>query len=272
MWTSHSVSMEPVTEPSRGAMFSRVTHGWKEIAMRSLINIAAIAIFQALVGCAADSTLPATPGDPYESTNRQVLEFNQSVDRNVLKPVAVFYTHALPTPIRHGLRNVLFNLNRPVTFANDVLQGQAIPASQTLGGFAVNSTLGIGGFFDIAVDMDIPEHTEDFGATLALYGVGEGPYLVLPFIGPDNPRDAFGQVVDIFFDPVTYLNFAGAIYWSGGRASLCITDLRSRDIRSLDEVEASSVDLYAAIRSLYRQHRQFITRKGAPVVADLPNL
>jgi phospholipid-binding lipoprotein MlaA len=240
--------------------------------MRALTNIAAIVILQGLVGCAADSTLPDMRNDPYESVNRQLFEFNESLDGDVVRPVAVFYTHALPTPIRHSLHNALFNLNRPVTFANEVLQGEATRASQTLGGFAVNSTLGIGGLFDVAADMDIPEHTEDFGETLALYGVGEGPYLVLPFIGPDNPRDALGQVVDVFLDPVTYLTFVGDIYWSGARAGLSITDLRSRNIRSIDEVEASSVDLYAAIRSLYRQHRQFLTRKGTPVVADLPDL
>jgi phospholipid-binding lipoprotein MlaA len=136
----------------------------------------------------------------------------------------------------------------------------------------MNSTFGIGGLLDPATAAGVPYHEEDFGQTLGTWGVGEGPYLVLPFLGPDPPRDAAGQVVDIFFDPTTYISLREHFLWSAGRRTLEIIDLKSRNMDLLSGIERSSVDYYASVRSLYRQKRNNDIRNGQPDVKDLPDL
>ena len=223
-----------------------------------------------IAGCAT-APVGTDENDPYEATNRQVFELNQSFDRNFAKPVAVFYNDTVPEPARDGVHNFLTNLDLPVTFANDVLQGEVTRAGETLGRFTVNSTIGIGGLVDAAGKIGIPEHDADFGETLAVYGVDEGPYLVLPLVGPSNPRDAFGTVADIFLDPTTYITFRSSIYFQLARGGLDVLDLRARNVDTLDEIERSSVDLYATMRSLYRQHRQAEINHGKPNLDNLPN-
>ena len=139
-------------------------------------------------GCASTTTATSDPSqnDPYESFNRQMFEFNDRLDRNVALPVAKAYVKVVPEPARDGLHNILDNLNTPVTLANDILQGEPKHAIQSLGRIVVNSIIGIGGLVDVATPMGIPAHEEDFGITLALWGVDEGPYLVLPLLGPSN--------------------------------------------------------------------------------------
>ncbi|HTQ14146.1 MAG TPA: VacJ family lipoprotein [Rhizomicrobium sp.] len=231
----------------------------------------------ALGGCASTDLPPAQAAvaeqanDPFEPMNRAVFNMNQGFDRHVLLPVAQAYVDVVPDPARESVHNFLENLDLPVTFANDILQGEFTRAGQTLGRFSVNTTIGIGGLIDVASDFGIPDHSEDFGQTLGTWGVGEGPYLVLPFFGPDPPRDAFGQVADVFMDPTTYIHIRGHIYWSAGRELAEAVDLRSRNIESLESIERSSVDYYASMRSLYRQHRNNEIRNGKPDVQDLPN-
>jgi phospholipid-binding lipoprotein MlaA len=226
-----------------------------------------------LAGCA--STAP--PGavdqnDPYESFNRQVFDLNEKLDRNVALPTAKFYVRAVPEPLRDGVHNGLTNLSEPVTLANDLLQANGLHAVQTLGRVVVNSTIGLAGLIDVATPMGIPAHDEDFGETLAIYGVGEGPYLVLPLLGPSNPRDAVGHVVDIAFDPLTYIGMREKGWWTGGRNFLGIVDERAQNINTLDEVQRSSLDLYATLRSLYRQHRAAEIRGDKPDLQNLPNI
>lgn len=231
----------------------------------------------ALCGCATDQT-PAQvaeeqqANDPLEPLNRQVFDFDQKVDQHLLLPTARAYNDVVPEPARDSIHNFLTNLNLPVVFANDVLQGNFDQASKTFGRFSLNSTFGIGGLFDWATGAGLPYHDNDFGLTLATYGVDEGPYLVLPFLGPDPPRDAIGQVGDVFLDPTTYIQIRGHFYYSAGRYVLRVIDMRSRNIDSLEGIERSSVDLYASVRSLYRQHRNSQVNGGKPDVRDLPNL
>ena len=206
-----------------------------------------------LCGCASD---PASFGDPFEQTNRSVFAFNQKIDRNITRPVAVLYNHAVPQFARDNLHNVLSNLDSPVTLANDVLQADVARASQTAGRIAINSTLGLGGLVDLASRMGIPAHETDFGETLGSYGVGGGPYLVLPLLGPSNPRDFAGSVVDVFFDPLIYGKWRGATGLRTGHESGDILDLRARNIDTVEELQQSSIDFYAAVRSAYRQHRE----------------
>ncbi len=216
-------------------------------------------------GCTASKDPEAiAQNDPYEPTNRAIFAFNTRVDNAVAKPVAKFYNHAVPQSARNGVHNFLTNLGKPVTFGNDVLQGEAERAGQTVYRFAVNTTLGVGGLVDVASMIGIPEHDEDFGQTLGTYGVGEGPYLVVPFMGPNPPRDLFGNVVDLFMDPTTYITFHGSDTWYAVRAGVSILDLRARNVDTLEQIERSSIDMYGSTRSLYRQYRNSEINNGKP--------
>lgn len=237
-----------------------------------LRNLAAALLAFTAAGCA---TAPNGPGadqnDPYEAQNRKVFELNQSLDNNFMLPVAKGYVAVVPEPARDGIHNFLVNLDLPVTFANDVLQGEVNRAGETVGRFTVNSTVGIGGLIDVAEKIGIPEHKSDFGETLAVYGVGEGPYLVLPLLGPSNPRDAAGYAVDVALDPSTWISWRSSTFFKLGRGALDLVDERSRNIETLDELERSSVDLYATLRSLYRQHREAEINHGKANIENLPN-
>ena len=239
--------------------------------MRGLIPALGAALVLLLSGC-ANVDDPSGANDPYESFNRQVFDFNRQVDHAVIKPVAEAYVAVLPEPARDGIHNFLTNLVLPFTIANDVLQGEITRSSETVARFTVNTTAGVGGIFDVATNMGIPYHSEDFGQTLAVWGLQEGPYLVLPIVGPDPPRDVVGQVVDIAFDPMTYASFRHKFWYSAGRAVLSGIDLRARNLDSLASIERSSIDFYASVRSLYRQNRNNEIRNGAPDVTNLPNL
>ena len=246
--------------------------------MRGLIILLVIAgAGFALSGCAGDQTPvqaaeAQAANDPFEATNRQIFDLDQKFDHTILKPTAEAYNDVLPEPARDGIHNFLSNLNLPVVFANDMLQGDFDQASKTFGRFGLNTTFGVGGIFDWATDADLPYHENDFGLTLAAYGVDEGPYLVVPLLGPDSPRDVTGQVADVFMDPLTYVKYRSDFWWGAGRYTLNIIDLRARNIDSLEGLERSSVDLYASVRSLYRQHRHAQEHGGKPDVQNLPDL
>lgn len=220
-------------------------------------------------GCASSSNPESiAQNDPYEPTNRAITNFNSKLDTYVAKPIAKTYNFIVPQPARTGVHNFLVNLNKPVVFGNDLLQGEGKRAGQTIARFSVNTTLGIGGLVDVATMMGIPEHDEDFGQTLGTWGVGEGPYLVLPFLGPNPPRDLAGNVADIFMDPTTYIKFHGSDTWYAVRSGVAIVDLRARNIDTLDQIERTSIDVYATTRSLYRQYRNSEIRNGMPDTSD----
>jgi phospholipid-binding lipoprotein MlaA len=240
--------------------------------MRAVNFSLAAGAFLLLAGCATDNPTSLAANDPYEPMNRKIFEMNQATDRAIIKPVAEAYVEVLPEEARNGVHNFIVNLRLPITFANDVLQGEFERGGETVARFGINSTVGVAGLFDIASDWGIPFHTEDFGQTLAVWGVDEGPYLVVPFYGPDPPRDLTGQVVDVFLDPFTYVNLREHIWWSAGEEVVRAVDLRSRNLQSLEDIERSSVDLYASERSLYRQHRNTEIRNGKPDMENLPNL
>jgi len=235
--------------------------------MKRVIGIVLLAGLVA--GCATNKDPEAiAQNDPYESTNRAIFDFNMKVDRNVAKPVAKFYNHAVPTFARDGLHNFLTNLDKPITLGNDMLQADGPRVGETLCRFTVNTTLGVGGLVDVATMIGVPDHTEDFGQTLGTYGVGEGPYIVVPFMGPDPPRDIAGDVVDIFMDPLTYINFHGSDTWYAVRAGTEVLDLRARNVDNLEQIERTSIDFYATTRSLYRQYRNAEIRNGKPDTGD----
>jgi phospholipid-binding lipoprotein MlaA len=189
-----------------------------------------------------------------------------------LRPVVVFYNRAVPRVARDGTPDFLSNLDSPVTFGNDILQGETDRAGQTLSRVVVNSTLGVGGLVDVAARIGIRGHEEDFGQTLAVWGVGEGPYLVLPLAGPSTPRDLTGSLADIAMDPLTYAKWRNSAAYLMARDVFEIVDLRARNVDTIDQIERASVDLYAGARSFYRQHRNAEIRNGAPDSNDLTDL
>ena len=224
-------------------------------------------------GCASTGAVgDSSENDPYESFNRKMFALNDTLDQNVALPAAKAYDHVVPEPARDFVHNGLANLSEPVTFANDILQGEPTRALETFGRTLVNSTIGLAGIIDVATPMGLPEHSADFGETLAIYGVGEGPYLVLPLLGPSNPRDAAGHLIDTAFDPLTYVGLREKGLWMAGRQTLGLIDARSQNIATLDELRKSSVDLYATLRSLYRQHRNAEIHGGKPDLQNLPNI
>ena len=225
----------------------------------------------ALAGCVAPPTGAAQTAsgedfnDPFEETNRAIFRFNQAVDEAVLLPAARAYRTVVPPPARQSLHDFLQNLNGPVIFANDVFQGHPELAANTFARLAINTTVGVGGMFDVATLAGIPYHSNDMGVTLATWGFAEGPYVVAPVLGPSNPRDGIGMGVDQFISPYGYLMDEGPANWFGlSRFVLDGIDTRASVLDELDSIERSSVDFYAQIRSLWRQKRAKDLNNGIP--------
>ncbi len=195
--------------------------------------------------------------DPWEGMNRSIFWFNLQVDRFLLRPAAIGYRFALPNPVQKSVHNLLENASSPVTFANDLLQGEFKRSGVTLGRLVTNSTVGVGGLFDVADRFGWERHKSDFGQTMALWGAGDGPYMMIPLLGPANVRDGFGRAVDVFLDPLTYVYFFHDVEYVGpAQRALSAIDYRARNLEQIDELQASSVDYYAVVRSAYQQARR----------------
>ncbi|MCH7937633.1 MAG: VacJ family lipoprotein [Proteobacteria bacterium] len=208
--------------------------------------------------------------DPLESMNRAIFDFNEVLQDVLLRPVAKFYNATVNVTVRQGISNFLNNLSSPVIFANDLLQGEFERALTTFGRAFINSTLGIVGLADVATELGIERHDEDFGQTLAVYGMGEGFYLVLPIFGPSSPRDAIGKlVIDSYLDPLgLWLDNTdrdNIQYTLTGAEGL---DEYAGIVDELNQVKKTSVDYYAAVRSLYRQKRKAEINNGS--ILELP--
>ncbi|HKD47532.1 MAG TPA: VacJ family lipoprotein [Rhizomicrobium sp.] len=206
-----------------------------------------------------------------EPTNRVIFAFDVKLDHAVATPIAKFYNRAVPEPARDGIHNALTNLNSPIVFGNDVLQGEPNKAATTFGRFLINSTVGVAGFIDVAGKMGAPGHTTDFGITLGKAGAAEGSYLVLPVLGPAPPRDLLGRGVDIAMDPLTWVSFTNATYYLLARGALNVLDERAANVDTVEQIERSSIDFYASTRSLYRQNRAAQINNGKAPEGDLPN-
>ena len=204
-----------------------------------------------LSGCL---TAGPDPEDPYEDFNRQMFAFNEGLDQAVLSPVAHGYRAVTNEPVREGVGNFASNLNEPVTFVNHVLQGKLPDAGATFGRFVINTTVGIAGIFDPASSMGIQRTKEDFGQTLGTWGVDSGPYLVLPFIGPTNPRDLTGIGGDIALNPLNYPEFENDDAIRLGVMALGGINAREGAIETIDELN-NQVDPYTTVRRLYGRTR-----------------
>jgi phospholipid-binding lipoprotein MlaA len=225
----------------------------------------------AVSACATKDPAALAQNDPWEPGNRAVFDFDIKVDHAVATPVAKFYRAAVPELARDGVHNALTNLNAPVIFVNDTLQGDGEKATDTLGRFMVNSTVGLAGLIDVASRVGIPYHDNDFGITLGKAGAAEGSYLVLPFVGPKPPRDLVGTGVDIAFDPLTYMTWNNSTLYLIVRSGLGVLDSRAANIDTVASIERSSIDFYATTRSLYRQNRAAQIKDGKSDNSDLPN-
>ena len=197
--------------------------------------------------------------DPLEGMNRGFFWLNDTLDQWIFRPIAWTYGKLMPEPVKRGLRNVVRNLKGPIILANDLLQLEFADASVTAARFLANTTLGLGGLFDVADDMGLKYHPADLGQTLHAYGVGSGPYIVLPLLGPSTLRDGAGRVVGAFFDPTVYVLDSSGNLIKFGATSLID---RERVLSQSDELRKSSLDYYAAVRSLYLQDRAIELRRG----------
>jgi phospholipid-binding lipoprotein MlaA len=221
-----------------------------------------------LAGCAgnppAANTTQASPDDPWEPLNRRIFEGNRRLDRYTLKPIARGYRKVLPGAVRAGIDNFFVNLRGPWHSINNLLQGDGMEGLHEAGRFLVNSTVGIGGLFDVATEMGLGQHKEDFGQTLAAWGVPKGPYVVIPFFGPSTLRDGLALPLDFTADP---------LYWydnSSVRDKLYILRIINLRERYLDAegLLDDSFDPYIRLREAYLQNRRFQVYDGEPPMED----
>ena len=213
---------------------------------------------------ATDGAAPPPNDDPWEGYNRTMFKFNMAVDHAVFRPVARGYKAVVPSPVRTGVSNFFSNLMGPLHMVNDLLQGKPGRAASDLGRFLVNTTVGIGGLFDPASKLDLKQSDEDFGQTLGKWGVGSGPYLVLPFLPPTTLRDAFGQVPDYHLDPVNHLERDESRY---ELKLVELVDARAR-VLDLDEAIDTAYDPYAFVRDAWLQRREYKVKDGMVPASD----
>lgn len=200
--------------------------------------------------------------DPAEPTNRAIFAANQFLDRNLLKPVARTYADYVPAAAKNSIHNFVANLGEPMVLVNDLLQGNVRRAAATTGRFAINSTVGLAGFFDPAANWGIPYHTADFGQTFGVWGMGPGPSVQLPLLNFSNARDAAGIVLGFVANPLGYAPgpTANDIRVAGG--VLSVIDRRAEILPATDSLEQSSLDYYAALRSVTAARRMALIEEG----------
>jgi len=209
--------------------------------------------------------------DPFEDTNRAVFAFNNVVDDTVIHPVLRGYRTVLPSEAREGVHNFLINIGSPVNFINQLLQGDVDGAGDTFVRTAVNTLIGLGGLIDVAGHEGIEHDPEDFGQTLGTWGVGHGPYLVVPLLGPSSLRDYSGYFVDSMMDPIRiYYDNIDEMHIYYTKTGVRYMDMRNELMDLLIDLEASSIDYYASVRSTYYQNRAAMVKDQK--TGDLDNV
>lgn len=212
-----------------------------------------------LAGCATGPKV--NPADPLEPFNRTMFEFNDVLDRHVLKPVATTYRDLTPSPVQRGVGNFFGNLEDAWSVVNNLLQIKPEGAANSLMRVAVNTVFGFGGLLDIASEMEIPRHTEDFGQTLGRWGVGPGPYVVLPLLGPSTLRDTAARPTDWRGDVAAQQDDMAL---RNSLVTLRLVDTRARLLRAGDMLEDASFDKYTFLRDAYLQRRRNAVYDGNP--------
>jgi phospholipid-binding lipoprotein MlaA len=218
------------------------------------------AVMLLLSGCATLNG-PPDPHDPWERFNRTMYSFNDKLDRTVLKPVAKGYRSVTPDSAEKGISNFFSNIDDVIVIANDIFQLKPVQALSDTGRFLINSTLGIGGLFDVATPIGLKKHDEDFGQTLGRWGIDQGPYLVLPFFGSSSIRDGFGLATDLYMHPLNEVEDSGA---RAGLFLLNTVSLRAGLLEAGDIVDEAAYDPYIFLRELYLQRRRNLVHDGSP--------
>jgi phospholipid-binding lipoprotein MlaA len=229
---------------------------------RGLLLAGAVAL---LAGCATGPGV--NPHDPLERFNRDMTTLNDNVDLVVLRPTATLYREYVPAPVRTGVSNFFSNLSDAWSAVNNLLQFKLRYALDSGGRFVVNTTLGLGGIIDIASDMNMERHREDFGQTLGYWGVPAGPYVVLPLLGPSTLRDTFALPLDWRGDPLYHLNPEGH---RNGLYVLRVVNVRSNLLRASDVLDGAALDKYSFTRDAYLQRRRSEIRESEGDIED-PN-
>jgi phospholipid-binding lipoprotein MlaA len=217
------------------------------------VPAAALLLALSLGGCATLPSGKPTPGDPWERMNRSIWTFDNALDHAVLRPVAHGYVQVIPGPVRNSIRNFMTNLTYSDTIINDLLQGKLADFGTDTARLLANTVLGLGGLFDPATSMNLERHSADVGQTLGLWGVKPGPFVMLPFLGPSDVRDAFGRAADEYLTPRAYLQDPYA------RWSLFLVDEVDTRAQLLgqDRLIDGAFDSYAFVRNAYLQNREF---------------
>lgn len=229
--------------------------------MNKLFGPLAVVVLLA-AGCATSGRQAPGENDPLEPLNRVVFRFNDSADRNFVKPAAQAYRRHVPAPVRRGVRNFFRNLFEPTVLVNDLLQGKAKQGLVSGWRFTINSTVGLLGFLDVASKLGLERHEEDFGQTLAKWGAGEGPYLVLPFLGPSTLRDAAGLIPYYrYTNPISRIEDGKALI---GVLTVEGISVRADQLGSESILEQAALDRYRFVREAYRQRRLSLIHDGRP--------
>jgi len=217
-----------------------------------------------LSGCATTAPAPEKT-DPWIGWNHGAQSFNDNIDKVILKPVAKGYQWITPSFVNEGVTNFFSNIKDIGVTINDLLQLKVNQGGMDARRLLVNSTVGVAGFIDVAKLMDLPKHDEDFGQTLSVWGVPSGSYLVLPFFGPSNPRDALGIVGDALFNPLTYVSAFGTTAISAaiaGSKAVDVVDRRANLMTTEKIINEGSVNRYEFIKNSYEQNRDFLIHDG----------
>lgn len=231
---------------------------WLELRLSRCLRVWLVLGLCALAsGCATGRN----PQDPYESFNRGVFKVNDVIDKALIRPVAKGYKAVVPLPLRGGVGNFFANLTDVPSALNALLQGKFKLAANGSGRFLVNSTLGIFGVFDVASHVGLERQVEDFGQTLGHWGMGSGPYLVLPIVGPSSFRDAGGLIVDIATNPATWVGSEGFVSW--GLVGTRIAHDRSNLFDAERILNEAALDKYSFLRDAYLQRREALVSNGA---------
>lgn len=220
----------------------------------------------ALLGGCATAPRQAAKGDPLEGFNRGVFAFNQDFDRRIARHIADGYVKVTPQPVRTGISNFFQNLGNINVILNDFLQGKVRQGFEDGFRFVFNTVFGLLGFIDFATDLGYVQHQEDLGQTLAVWGVGQGPYLMLPFLGPYTLRNTPGLAMEVVTNPLFYLDDPRLSY---SLAALRFIDLRASLSGAIQFVNTAALDPYAFTREAYLQHRAYLIYDGNPPVDDL---
>ena len=226
-----------------------------------------ILLLVSMVGCAHSP--PSNPQDPFESVNRGIYKFNDTLDTYALRPVAKGYRFITPDLVEKGVGNFFNNLFYPTTIVNSYLQAKFLNGTSDLARFVVNSTLGIAGLFDVASPLGLEKHNEDFGQTLGYWGVGQGVYLMLPALGPTTGRDGIGRIADSFTSPLAYVGLIDSLsneevlYIQLGLTALNLVDTRA-GLLSVDGNLRNAFDPYLFVRGAYLERRLNLVHDGDP--------